>query len=214
MKATRVRRQAFAALLVGIVALVAAACAPDPGPPYYGIIFNAPSVGYVGKTYNPTATATSGLPVTLTLDASSTGCTFDGTTVTYTGVGLCVINANQPGDGTHPAMTQIQRKIGVYTCPPLLAGIWTGSAVVAWNTMTLPNIGVNVYQNQFWGTVDLAPLGLGLGVVGFSGTVACEVASMTFNGVAVGGTLAPDGKTIWSSYNDIPITLYYNDPQP
>src|SRR6201999_1546160 len=73
VKSSRVR--AFAApVFVGLLVLVGAACAPPPAPvPYYGITFNAPSLGYIGKTYPPTSTATSGLPVTLALDPSSTG---------------------------------------------------------------------------------------------------------------------------------------------
>jgi hypothetical protein len=48
----------------------------------------------------PTATATSGLPVAITLDAASTGCSLAAGVVTFIGDGICVIDANQPGNAT------------------------------------------------------------------------------------------------------------------
>jgi hypothetical protein len=189
-------RLVAAPLLVGLLGLVAAACAPTP-PPYTGIIFNAPSIGYVGKQFTPTATSTSGLPVTLTLDATSTGCSFTGGVVRFTAPGTCVINANQPGNGTVPADPQVQRKITVHTCPVLRSGRWTGPM----------NLSADVVAtgSSFTGTVDLTSLGFGVQL--FAGTVNCEVAAMTFNGVPLTGTLSPDGNTLSSSYQGISIVL-------
>lgn len=189
-------RLVVAPLLVAL-GLVTVACAPPP-PPYKGIVFNAPSVGYVGKQYTPKATSTSGLPVTLTLDATSTGCSFAGGVVSFDAVGTCVINANQPGDGTIPADPQVQRKIQVHTCPPLRSGRWTGP-------MNL-SADVTATGSSFTGTVDLSSLGYGVQV--FAGTVNCEVASMTFNGVPLTGRLSPDGGTLSSSYQGISIVLH------
>lgn len=189
-------RGAAAPLLIGLIALVSAACAPQP-PPYSGIIFNAPSIGYVGKQFTPTARSTSGLPVTLSLDATSTGCSFVGGVVTYEAVGTCVINANQPGDGTTPADPQVQRKIRVYECPPLRSGIWTGPLGLSANVV--------VSGSTFTGTVDLSSLGYG--VQSFGGTVNCEVASMTFNATPLTGVLSPDGSTLSSTYQGIAIVL-------
>ena len=194
--AHRRARVAVAPLFIAILGLVAAACAPTPAP-YKGIIFNAPSIGYVGKSFTPKATSTSGLPVTLTLDATSTGCTFAGGVVTFTAPGTCVINANQPGNGTIPADPQVQRKITVYNCPPLRSGIWSGPM----------NLSANVVAtgSSFTGTVDLTSLGFGVQI--FAGTVNCEVANMTFNGVPLTGTLSPDGMRLTSSYQGISIVL-------
>src|SRR5262249_36146344 len=59
----------------------------------------APVGAKVGDpAYMVTATATSGLAVTFTLDGTSSGCTLMGSTVSLTGVGTCVIDANQAGD--------------------------------------------------------------------------------------------------------------------
>ena len=188
-------RVAAAPLFLAIFGLVAA-CAPPPAP-YKGIIFNAPAYSYVGKQFTPKATSTSGLPVTLTLDATSTGCSFNGGVVQFTAVGTCVINANQPGDGTIPADPQVQRKIQVHTCPVLRSGRWTGPM----------NLSADVVAtgSSFTGTVDLTSFGFGVQV--FAGTINCDVASMTFNGVPLTGVLSPNGATLSGNYQGIAIVL-------
>ena len=77
----------------------------------------APSNATVGgPTYTVTATATSGLPVTFTIDAAaSTVCTIAGATVSFIGIGTCVINANQAGDGTFNPAPQVQQSFAVGT---------------------------------------------------------------------------------------------------
>jgi hypothetical protein len=198
MSASRSRMRVRAGtLLFGFIALVAAACAPEP-PPYYGIIFNPPPIGYVGKQYTPTATATSGLPVSFALDPSSTGCSFVDGVVSFEAVGSCVINANQPGDASNAASPQVQRTIKVYTCPPLRAGVWTGPLGLSANVV--------VNGSSFTGTIDLSSLGFG--VQSFAGDVTCEVASMTFNATPLSGVLSFDGSTLSSNYNGIDIVLY------
>jgi hypothetical protein len=65
-----------------------------------------------GPTYHVTAQATSKLPVTLTVDASSAAvCTISGSTVSFVGAGTCTIDANQPGNGEQPGS-------GEYEEPP------------------------------------------------------------------------------------------------
>jgi hypothetical protein len=67
-----------------------------------------------GPTYTVTATATSGLPVTFTIDASATSvCSIAGSTVSFTGAGTCVINANQAGNGTYNPAPQVQQSFAV-----------------------------------------------------------------------------------------------------
>lgn len=183
-------------LLLGFIGLVGSACAPEP-PPYYGIIFNTPAIGYVGKTYTPTATATSGLAVSLALDASSTGCSFVGGVLSYGAPGSCVINATQAGDVNNVPFPSIQRTITIHECPPLRAGIWTGPL----------DLSANVFVNgsTFTGSVDLSSLGYG--VQAFGGTVSCEVVNMTFNGTPLTGWLSWDGTTLSSNYSGIDIVL-------
>ncbi len=66
---------------------------------------------YNGSGYTPTATATSGLTVTFSIDASSTtgACTYSGGKVNYTGVGTCVVDANQAGNTNYSAAPQQQQ---------------------------------------------------------------------------------------------------------
>ncbi|MFM7069009.1 MAG: hypothetical protein ACKOYM_06055 [Actinomycetes bacterium] len=191
-------RALAAPLFVGLVAMAVTACAPPP-PPYVGIIFNTPAYSFLNRTYVPKATATTGLPVTLSLDASSTACLFLDGTLYFQSVGNCVINANQEGDATHPALKQVQRTIKVYECPALRSGVWSGpNGLTADVLVTSPT--------SFTGTINLSSYGLG--IQSFNGQVNCEVVSMTFNGVALVGKLAYDGKTLYSSYQGIAITLY------
>jgi hypothetical protein len=184
-----------APLLVGLLALVAVACAPPPAP-YSGSIFNPPSRAYLGKHYTPTATATSGLPVSLALDPSSTGCSFVGGVLTFDALGKCVINADQPGDATHAA-ARLQRTISVYDCPPLRPGIWTGPLGLS--------ASVGVFGSSFSGTIDLSSMGYGVQV--FAGSTSCEVVHMTFNSTPLTGVLSYDGSTLSSNYSGIDIVL-------
>jgi Polysaccharide deacetylase len=66
-----------------------------------------------GFPYTVTAIATSGLPVALTLDGSSTGCTLSGTTVSFTGAGTCVIDATQAGNASYTPASQVDQSVTV-----------------------------------------------------------------------------------------------------
>jgi hypothetical protein len=67
-----------------------------------------------GPTYTVTATATSGLPVTFTIDASAASvCTISGSTVSFIGAGTCVIDANQAGNANYNAAPQAQQSFAV-----------------------------------------------------------------------------------------------------
>jgi hypothetical protein len=94
----------------------------------------APSPALVaGPTYTVTATATSGLAVTFTIDASAASvCTIAGSTVSFISAGTCVINANQAGDANYYAAPQVQQSFLVVkqdqtitftSTPPALATI-------------------------------------------------------------------------------------------
>ncbi len=190
-------RSIAAPLLVGLVALVLSACAPPTPPTPPGISFNPPKFSYVGKQLVPKATSSSGLPVSFSLDATSTGCTLIGDTLYFDAVGECVVNADQPGDGTIPADPQVQRTISVYDCPPLRSGLWTGPLDLSANVVAS--------ASSFTGTVDLTSLGYGVQV--FEGFVSCDEVSMTFNGTPLSGRLSPDGSRLTSSYQGIAIVL-------
>ncbi len=79
------------------------------------ISFTAPASGLVGGSVTLSATASSGLPVVLSVDpAGSAGvCALHGSTATYSAAGSCVIDANQAGNATYAAAPQVQRTIKV-----------------------------------------------------------------------------------------------------
>lgn len=78
----------------------------------------APTAPRLGDSYTVTATATSGLPVVFTIDAASAAvCTIVGSTVTITGVGTCIINANQGGDAAYDPAPQAQQAFAVAAAP-------------------------------------------------------------------------------------------------
>lgn len=63
-----------------------------------------------GPSYLALATASSHLPVVLTIDAAAAGvCTINHGTVSFVGAGTCTIDANQGGDGTYAAAPEEQQ---------------------------------------------------------------------------------------------------------
>jgi hypothetical protein len=77
-----------------------------------------PSPAVFGGTYAPTATGgASGNPVLFSIDASSDAgvCSLNaaGTTVSFTGAGTCVIDANQAGDADYDAAAQQEQSFTV-----------------------------------------------------------------------------------------------------
>jgi len=86
----------------------------NPGDGGSQVIFlsSTPATPYVNFTYTPTATGgPSGNPVVISLDASSSGCSFSGSKVTFTSAGTCVLDANQAGNGTYAAAAQVSQTI-------------------------------------------------------------------------------------------------------
>jgi MBG domain-containing protein/carboxypeptidase family protein/centrosomal CEP192-like protein len=69
-----------------------------------------PASPVYGGGYTPAATATSGLHVAFSIDASSTAgaCQLSGGTVSFTGTGTCVIDATQAGNTNYSSATAQQ----------------------------------------------------------------------------------------------------------
>ncbi|MDI1352410.1 MAG: Ig-like domain-containing protein, partial [bacterium] len=68
-----------------------------------------------GTTYTPTATSTSGLTVTFTVDSSSANvCSINQGVVSFQAAGTCTLNANQPGDNNYYASLQEQQSFQVF----------------------------------------------------------------------------------------------------
>jgi hypothetical protein len=71
-----------------------------------------------GAPYTLGATASSGLPVTFSADATSAGvCSVSGTTVTFAGAGTCTVDADQPGDVSYLAASRAQQSFPVTLVP-------------------------------------------------------------------------------------------------
>jgi len=76
------------------------------------ITFPQPAApAYAGTSVTLTATDSSGLPVTYTVVSGPATVSY--TTLTYTGVGTVVVEANQAGDAAYLAATPVQRTITV-----------------------------------------------------------------------------------------------------
>lgn len=150
----KVRSRMFRPTLVGVVAtlgVVATALAVTPATAAPGrltqsITFTsaAPTDAVINRTSNlgdyvPTARATSGLPVTLSVDPASTGCTGSpgvigqsdpgAITVRWTAAGTCIVHADQGGNSrylTAPRVTQkfvISRESVTLTLEPASKGL-------------------------------------------------------------------------------------------
>jgi alpha-tubulin suppressor-like RCC1 family protein len=74
-----------------------------------------PSAPYSGgPTYTVSASASSDLPVTLSIDASASSvCSISGGVVRFIGVGMCTIDANQAGNSVYGAARQAQQSFSV-----------------------------------------------------------------------------------------------------
>ncbi len=104
------------------------------------ITFIAPSQCPVNGSAVLAPSASSGLPVALSVDSSTTNhaCTLlDGDTVVYQQAGRCVLNANQAGNTDFAPAPQVQRTINVATATQTISftapsqGTVNGSAVLA-----------------------------------------------------------------------------------
>jgi hypothetical protein len=95
-------------------ASLATPAATPKGPQSVQFTTTAPSGERVGSApYVPGAHASSGLPVAITLDASSRGCVLVNGAVAFRAAGTCVLDANQAGDSTYDAASTVQQEITI-----------------------------------------------------------------------------------------------------
>lgn len=82
----------------------------------------------VGGTYTPTATASSGDAVEITVDTSSSSiCSMASGVVTFNAAGTCELDFNDPGNANYVAANLVQQKITVTTPAPTGVNISTVS---------------------------------------------------------------------------------------
>jgi hypothetical protein len=71
-----------------------------------------------GPHYTVTSTASSGLPVSFSANATSDGCSVAGSDVTFIAAGTCVIDADQGGDASYKPAPRVQQSFAVVAPSP------------------------------------------------------------------------------------------------
>jgi hypothetical protein len=105
-----------------------------PGDQTVSFTSSPPSAAVVnGDGYTPTASASSGLPASFSIDPASNGvCALVGPQVIFNASGTCTVDASQAGDGNwHPAVPTIQafqvngeaQSITFTSTPPTIASV-------------------------------------------------------------------------------------------
>jgi hypothetical protein len=157
-------------------------CGVTPTAPNQEIIFNPlPNITYSTNAIALNPTASSGLPVTLTVTGGP--ATLDGYNLTPTGIGVVVITATQPGNGTYHAAPSVTHSFAVhpisqtlsFTPPPSVVGTTNSIALTATSSSGLPvtfavTSGPGVIQNgnlvfTGWGLVQVEALQPGTDVI-------------------------------------------------
>src|SRR5579862_931087 len=84
---------------------------------------------YNGATYTVAATSSAGLPVSFSIDASSTTvCSLSGSAVSFTGVGTCKVDADQAGDANYSAAAEVVQAFSVAKASQAIAFTTTAPA--------------------------------------------------------------------------------------
>ena len=122
----------FAALLLGGCGGGGATSTGGSGLTAQTITFANPGTQTVGTPLTLSATASSGLAVAFT-SATTSVCTVSGTTATFVAAGTCTIDANQSGNSTYAAASQVADSFTVnaasgQTTTVYMAGYATSSA--------------------------------------------------------------------------------------
>jgi hypothetical protein len=154
----------------------------------------APSGAMVGgPTYNVTATATSGLAVSFTIDGSASSvCTISGSTVSFIGAGTCVINANQPGNGDYNAAPQAQQSFAVAK----------GNQTITF-TSTAPSDAS--YQGPTYTVTATASSGLTVTfTIDASATSVCSITGSTVSFIGTGTCVINANQAGNANYNPAP----------
>src|SRR5690606_10681462 len=96
------------------------------------ITFNNPGAQNFGTTPTLTASSSAGGGYVVTFTSSTTGvCIVSGTTLTFLAAGTCTINANQAGDSSFLAASQVSRS---FTVNPVVPGAPTIGTAIAGDT--------------------------------------------------------------------------------
>ena len=143
----------------------------------------------VGGSGSVSATASSGLPVTLTVASESNGVcsiTSDGTgsaTVSYDAAGSCVIDANQSGDSTYRAAAQKTQTFTIKlnpqaitfgAAPPVTGRVVGGSGTVSATASSGLPVTLSVASGSS-GVCSITSGGLGSATVSYDAAGSCVI---------------------------------------
>ena len=123
----------------------------------------APASASVGGSYTPAATGGgSGNPVVITVDASAAGfCSINGSgLVSFIGVGTCVVDANQGGNGNWNAAPQAQQSFAIKNNQTITFGTTPPASVVVGGAAYAPGASgelqpAGYHQHRRHGRLDL-----------------------------------------------------------
>ena len=133
-----------------------------------------------GAPYTMADSSTSGLAVTTTVDAISSGvCSISGAIVSFIGVGTCTLDANQGGNGSYLPATQVQQSFNVTKIPQSITGFSTppSGATVNGATYSVSATG-GASGNPVTYGIDATTSGvctISAGVVSFIGGGTCTI---------------------------------------
>jgi len=147
-----------------------------------------------GPTYTVTATATSGLAVAFTIDATATSvCSISGSTVSFIGAGTCVIDANQAGNANYNAAPQVQQSFAVSK----------NNQTISF-TSTAP-VGATVGGPTYTVTATASPSGLPVTfTIDATATSVCSIAGSTVSFIGAGTCVIDANQAGNANYNAAP----------
>ncbi|MCU1362659.1 MAG: Endoglucanase-like protein [Acidimicrobiaceae bacterium] len=134
----------------------------------------APAAGSTRGSYTPSATASSGDKVAITLSSSSSGCSLSSGKATFTGSGTCVVDFNDPGNSNFAAASQVTQIIKVYSSNIISTSAFpsTGSKGGSYAPGSSATSGDKVVMTL---ASDSSGCALNSGWVDFTGSGTCRV---------------------------------------
>jgi Bacterial Ig-like domain (group 3)/Glycine rich protein len=157
---------------------------------------NPPSPADYGGSYAPAASATSGLPVSFSIDSTSTpgACALDASTgvVSFTGTGTCVIDADQAGNSGY-APAQAQQSFAIVSATTTTTVAVSATALTATVTAVPPGGGTPS------GTVTFAVQGNTVGTAPLSAQGTATLAYASSGAETVSAAYAGDADYLPSS---------------
>jgi CSLREA domain-containing protein len=145
------------------------------------VIYNGLSLNY-----STSATSTSGGAVTFTIDGNSTPgiAGMAGNTLTISGLGTIIVDANQAGSGSYAAAPQVQQTIQVTPVTPVAIAVYSGQGQSAYlGNAFANNLTVQVTDGSGNGVWN-APVTFTVPSTGASATLSTYTAATDLNGMA------------------------------